>query len=115
MGREWEYYTAPGGGSPVEKDLRRARLTKWEAGRVDFVMTRVADGEARIGKDCKPLRDGVSECLIDGHDRTFRLMFAEVDGGLVLLALHFISKKKQNDRDAVGLAISRLRTWQRSH
>lgn len=111
--RSWDFYTAPGGGDPVRKDIRKAGLTRWEAGRVQEMMDRVARGSARPRLDFKPLRDGVSEILVDGHNRTFRLMYAEVDGGLVLLALHFISKKKQNDRQAVELAVQRLRAWRR--
>lgn len=113
MERSWDFYTAPGGGDPVRKDIRKAGLTAWEAGRVQEMMDRVARGSARLRLDFKPLRDGVSEILVDGHNRTFRLMYAEVDDGLVLLALHFISKKKQNDRQAVELAVQRLRAWRR--
>jgi phage-related protein len=113
--REWDYYAAPGGGSPVEKEMKKARLTEWEAGRLEYMLEQMENGAARRGTDYKPLRDGVWECLLDGHNRTFRLMYAEVNGGLVLLALRFISKKKQNDRDAVDLAVQRLREWRRRH
>lgn len=34
---------------------------------------------------------------------------------MVLLALKFISKKKQVDRDAVEVAVKRLKDWQRRH
>ncbi|GAA1022082.1 MULTISPECIES: hypothetical protein [Amycolatopsis] len=111
MPREWDTYTAAGGGCPVEKDLLKARLSKWEAGRLDEVQTMIAEGRGRPKIDFKYLRDGVSECLVDGHNRTFRLFYADLNGGPFLLALHFISKKKQNDRNAVNLAVKRLRDW----
>lgn len=113
LAREWEFYTAPGGGRPVERDLQKAGLSKWEAGRLAELMDRVRDGRARPGTDFKPLRDDVRECRLTGHNRIFRLMYAEVEGGLVLLALHFIVKKKRNDRDAVEVAVLRLADWRR--
>jgi hypothetical protein len=109
--REWDYYEASGGRQPVEKELRKLKLTKWEAGRLDEAMKRLAEGRGRPGIDFKPLRDGVSECLVDGHNRTFRLFYADLSPRPVLLALHFISKKRQVARTAIDLAVDRLREW----
>lgn len=111
MAREWEYYSTSVGGRPVERELRKVRLTGWEAGRLDDTMKRIAEGAGRPGIDFKPLRDGVLECLVDGQRRTFRLFYAELADRPVLLALHFISKKKQVDRDAIDLAVTRLKDW----
>jgi phage-related protein len=113
LAREWEFYTAAGGGDPVNKELGKIKLSPWEAGRLDEAMDRRADGLGRVGVDFKYLRDGVSECLVDGHNRTFRLFYADLEGRSVLLALHFVSKKKQNDRSALALAVRRLKDWRR--
>lgn len=110
VSREWLYYAAHGGGSPVTKDIQRAKLKLHELGRLQEVMDRVAEGRA-LPKEVKYLRDDVYEFKLNLAQRSYRLLFAEVDGGLVLLALHFFSKKKQVDRDAVELAVDRLRRW----
>ncbi|RSN47115.1 hypothetical protein DMC64_07350 [Amycolatopsis sp. WAC 04197] len=115
LAREWDYYTAPGGGSPVAKELQKVKLSEWEVGRLDALLDLVADGMARPNIDFKYLRDGVSEVLIDGRDRTFRLFYADLGGGPLLLALHFISKKRQVDKRALDLAVKRLREWTKRH
>ncbi|MEU0512567.1 type II toxin-antitoxin system RelE/ParE family toxin [Amycolatopsis sp. NPDC006125] len=111
MSREWQFYTAPGGGSPVEKDIRRANLAHHELGRMQEIMDRVAEGRA-LPKEVKYLRDGVFEFKLNLSQRTYRLLYAEVDGNLVLLALHFFAKKKQVDKKAIDVAVERLRNWQ---
>ncbi len=113
MAREWEYYEASSGRRPVDKELRKLDLTEWEAGRLEAAMTTLAEGGGRPGVDFKYLRDGVSEAMVDGYRRTFRLFYADLEDRAVLLALHFISKKKQLDRGAVDLAVDRLKDWTR--
>lgn len=113
MERDWVYYTAPGGGRPVEKEIARAGLNEYEAGRLNELMDDVRDGEARAGVHFKHLRDGVREIRLSGNRRIFRLLYAEVDAGLVVLALHFIAKKKQSDQDAIKVAADRLTEWKR--
>ncbi|USX50617.1 type II toxin-antitoxin system RelE/ParE family toxin [Lentzea sp. HUAS12] len=110
MAREWDYYTAPGGGCPVEKEMQKLKLSPWDAVRVEEAMDRVAAGEAMPG-EVKYLRDDVLEIKIDGAQRTYRMLYAELDGGLVLLGLHFFAKKVQNARKDVDLAADRLRSW----
>lgn len=113
MTREWQYYTPPGGGSPIRKEIEKAKLSQHELGRLEALLDRVAEGRT-LPREIKPLRDGVSEFKLDLDHRTCRLLFAEVDDGLVLLALHFFIKKKQNDRTAVDLAVDRLKRWRAS-
>lgn len=112
MAREWQYYTGPGGGDIVLREIKKAGLTPWEVGRLEELMDRVACCRTLPG-DVNPLRDGVLETRLDGDRRIFRLAYAEVNGGLVLLALHFFPKKKERERAAVDLAISRLKEWKR--
>ncbi|GAB3458674.1 type II toxin-antitoxin system RelE/ParE family toxin [Actinophytocola sediminis] len=113
MTRTWQYYSPPGGGEPVAKEIKKAGLTLGELGQLDEVMARVAEGRT-LPKDTKPIRDGVHQFKLNLRQRSYRLLYAEVDDGLVLLALHFFSKKKQKDQDAVDLAVDRLRTWRAS-
>lgn len=110
VAREWDYYTAPGGGCPVEKEMGKLKLSSWDAVRVADAMERVAAGQALPG-EVKALRDGVLEVKVNGQRRTYRMLYAELDGGLVLLGLHFFAKKVQNARDDVDLAAKRLRSW----
>lgn len=113
MPREWDYYTSSNGRDPVEKALQKANPSKYEAGRLDQAMKDRAAGLGRAGIDFKHLRDGVWELRVDGHNRTFRLFYGEPDGVPVLLALHFIVKKRQVDHIAVDRAVRRLREWNR--
>lgn len=113
MAREWEYYTSSSGRDPVAKELRKLRLTEWEAGRLDDAMEALAEGRGRPGTDFKFLRDGVLEARVDGLNRTFRMFYAEVEDRPALLALHFISKKKQRDSHAIDVAVDRLKDWSR--
>lgn len=113
-GREWEFFRPEGEGRQVEREILKLGLSKWEAGRLADVMDRALERRL-LPREVKPLRDGVFEIILNGHNRSFRLMFAEVRGGMVLLALKFISKKKQVDRDAVEVAVKRLKDWQRRH
>ncbi len=73
-------------------------------------MERLGQGRTLRG-DVKPLRDGVFELRARVGRRSFRLAYAEVDDGLVLLALHFFVKKSQVAPHDVKLAVDRLRDW----
>jgi putative component of toxin-antitoxin plasmid stabilization module len=91
------------------KELKKLGLKVDEAASLARVMDRFAGGRT-FRRDHKVLRDGVEELRIDGDRRTFRVYFTRVgDGELVLLCLHAHSKKKDNDRDAVDLALQRRR------
>lgn len=92
----------------VMKELKKLDIARDEAATLARVMERFAGGKA-LKRDHKRLRDGVEELRIDGNRRTFRLHFTRIDGGLVLLCLHAQSKKKDNDREAVDLAVQRRR------
>lgn len=89
------------------RELRKLGLQTTELAKVAVVMDRFAKGKA-MANDHKVLRDGVEELRIDGHRRIVRLYFARIGGGLVLLCLHVQIKKKDLDRDAVSLAVTRL-------
>jgi hypothetical protein len=110
--RRWEYYTGPGGREVVIKDIKNAKLTLWEAARLEDLMERAAD-DRLFRHDITPLRDGVNELRLDGDHRIFRLAYAEVNVGAVLLALHFFPKKKMRDGHAVNLAVKRFEEWRR--
>lgn len=93
-----------------EKETAKLKLAKGEVVRVQAIMSRYAEGRA-FPKDHKVLRDGVEELKIAGYDRTFRVHFGRVDDELVLLCLHFSSKKTQVDAKAIDLAAARLRQF----
>ena len=94
----------------VSNEITKAKLTNDEVTRLIHLMRRHASG-GTFRADHKRLRDGVEELRLSGQRRTFRLYFARIDEGLVLLALHFNIKKKNNDRDAIDLAAERLKRW----
>lgn len=94
----------------VLNEIKKANLTNDEVTRLADLMSRHRFGRT-LRADHKRLRDGVEELRLRGERRTFRLYFARIDGGLVLLALHFNIKKKKNDSDAIDLASDRLKRW----
>lgn len=94
----------------VVDEIRKAKLTQDEATRLADLMSRFGSGRT-LRKDHKRLRDGVEELRLDGDRRIFRLYFGRIENGLVLLALHFKAKKKDNDRDAIDVAADRLKRW----
>lgn len=93
------------------KEVKKLKLSKLETVRVTAVMARYAQGR-EMRQDHTALRDGVEELRVDGDHRTFRVYFGRVDDGLVLLCLHFKSKKKQRDDVAINLAALRLKKYQ---
>lgn len=110
MAKAWIYYTAPGGRNKIQDELRDAKPSKHEVAKLELLMERLAQGRTLRG-DVKPLRDGVFELRARVGRRSFRLAYAEVDDGLVLLALHFFFKKSQVAPHDVKLAVDRLRDW----
>jgi len=92
----------------VINEILKAKLTIDEKVRLTDLMDRHASGRT-LQADHKRLRDGVEELRLRGERRIFRLYCARVEGGLVLLALHFNCKKKNNDKDAIDLAVNRLK------
>lgn len=110
LAKMWIYYTALGGRNKIEDELRAAKLSKHEVAKLEHLMERLAEGRTLRG-DVKPLRDGVCELRGRVGQRSFRLAYAEVDDGLVLLAVHFFFKKSQVATRDVALAVDRLRDW----
>jgi phage-related protein len=112
---EWEYYAAPGGGEVVEKELAGAGLTKQEAGRLEELMERIRTRQTRKN-DVQPVGKDVLEGRLSGDSRIFRLFYAELDGGLVFLALGFAAKKARRIQNEISKAQDRLADWkQRSN
>jgi putative component of toxin-antitoxin plasmid stabilization module len=91
-------------------EIKKAKLTSDEATRLADLMARFRSG-GTFPKDHKRLRDGVEELRLSGDRRDFRLYFGRVENDLVLLMLHFKTKKKNNDSDAIDLASNRLKRW----
>lgn len=110
MKREWRFYHAPGGGNPVAKAIKKYDLTRTDLARLQVVMDRIADGRTRSG-DVKALRNGVLEVRVRIGHRNFRLAFAELDGGLVLLGLHLFHKQRSAEPRHVAIAVDRLKDW----
>lgn len=110
MTKQWRFYEAPGGGSPVQKAIAKYHLNAAELARLQVVMDRVAEGRTRPG-DVKALRDGVLEVRAKIGSRHFRLAYAELDGGLVLLGLHFFHKQRQVEDRHINTAADRLKDW----
>lgn len=94
----------------VLNEIKKANLTTDEVTRLADLMGRFASGRT-FRKDHKRLRDGVEELRLDGDHRIFRLYFGRIENGMVLLTLHFNSKKKKRDDDAIDLAADRLKRW----
>ncbi|MFI0794855.1 type II toxin-antitoxin system RelE/ParE family toxin [Micromonospora rubida] len=114
MSRRWNFYEAAGGGDPVRREILKSRLTTAEAAKLQTIMDRVAEGESRPG-DVKSLRDGVLEVRVRVGQRCLRLAYGECEGGLILLALHFFQKQRQNESRHVEVAVDRFRDWKSRH
>ncbi|MED7954331.1 MULTISPECIES: type II toxin-antitoxin system RelE/ParE family toxin [unclassified Streptomyces] len=111
--RDWAFYQGVDGSAPVQKELQKADLAPHERARLFVLLNRVKERQTLPG-DVKDLGDDLLEVRLTGDHRTFRLLYAEESGGLVLLALSFFQKKSQktpsNER---GTASKRLREWRR--
>lgn len=92
------------------KEVTKLKLSTREVVQMTAVMTRFAEGRA-MRRDHAYLRDGVEELRVSGDRQSFRIYFGRVEGGLVLLCLHFTSKKKQRDDEAIDLAAQRLKKY----
>ncbi|MGH3928724.1 MAG: type II toxin-antitoxin system RelE/ParE family toxin, partial [Pseudonocardiaceae bacterium] len=108
--KKWIYYTSPAGRNKIQDELRDAKLSAYEVAKLQLLMERLAEGQP-MPQDGKALRDGVCELRAKVGQRSFRLAYAEVDDGLVLLALHFFFKKSQVARHDIDLAVDRLKDW----
>jgi len=110
--REWIFYSAgdEGKNSPVIKEIRKQKLTPAEAARLQDLMDRVLAGET-MPKDVKNLGDGVLEFKLHLDHRSYRMAYAEVDDGLVLLALTFFRKTQRRQPKDVERAKDRLKAY----
>ncbi|MEJ1195180.1 type II toxin-antitoxin system RelE/ParE family toxin [Pseudarthrobacter sp. CCNWLW207] len=108
--KQWNYFKLGDARSPVLKEIAKQKLSTTELIKLDELMDRVASGDT-LKKDVKPLGDGVMEFVLHLDRRSYRMAYAEVDGGLVLLALTFFRKTKQRQTESVDLAKERLKTY----
>ena len=99
-------------GTPlVRGEIAKARLTEREAVRLDEMLARAEAGALRRD-DADHLRGQIWELRLRGDRRIFRLLYATVDDGLVLLGLVFIGKKTQKAPPAkIDAAEDRLKEY----
>lgn len=110
MARQWEFYQAPGGGNVVSREINSCCPSKHEMATLKKKMDKVAEcGTHAPG--VAPLGDGVWEIKFSVHPKKFRLAFAVVEDGHVLLGLHFFKKDQQRQKEDVDRAKLRLRDW----
>ncbi|MGV9265516.1 type II toxin-antitoxin system RelE/ParE family toxin [Kitasatospora sp. NPDC003701] len=112
MERAWEFYEGSDGSTPVKKELAKCQLSTPESAKLRTLMQRVVDRQTLPG-DVKNLGKGMLEVRLSGHQRIFRLLYAEEEGGLVLLGLAFFQKKsQQTPSNDLNAARKRLADWQ---
>ncbi|MEU0613468.1 type II toxin-antitoxin system RelE/ParE family toxin [Streptomyces albogriseolus] len=113
MGREWEFYTTESGACPVRKDMAKCKLNRHETTKLRTLMERVRLRRTLPG-DVKSLGGDLLEVRLDGDHRIFRLLYAEEEGGLVLLGLGFFQKKTQATPPVQkATANRRLKDWRK--
>ncbi|MFE7898642.1 type II toxin-antitoxin system RelE/ParE family toxin [Streptomyces sp. NPDC057424] len=111
MGREWKFYTTEGGSCPIRKEMDKCKLNRFEKAKLRTLMERVRLRQTHQG-DVKSLGGDLLEVRLDGDHRIFRLLYAEEEGGLVLLALSFFQKKTQATPPVQKLTANRrLKDW----
>jgi phage-related protein len=108
--KQWDYFNLGDARSPVLKEISKQKMSTAELARLQELMDRVASGET-LKKDIKPLGGGVLEFMLHLDRRSYRMAYAELDGGLVLLALTFFRKTKQRQTESVELAKERLKSY----
>lgn len=112
MAKEWNSYEAPGGRDKVKDEIKAAKLNETERAKLKALMDMQANGELEY-PTVKPLTDaeGLQEIRIKVGRRSFRLVFADLPDGLVLLAVHFFEKKANVAQRDIKLAVSRYKEW----
>lgn len=112
MEKRWSSYRAPGGRDKVEDGIKAARLNKTEQTKLRALMQMQARGELEF-PTVKHLTDaeGLWEIRMRVDRRSFRLVFADVGDGLVLLAVHFFEKKTNLAQRDIELAVRRYKEW----
>jgi phage-related protein len=107
-GQVWQFYQAPGGGSPVQKDIRAEfKSDKRGLTRLAQLMGRIASCET-LRRDVVDLGGGLLEARLSHMGNEYRLFFARVRSGEILLALHFVNKKARTVPREIALARWRL-------
>jgi phage-related protein len=106
--RHWRDYKTATGLKPVKQFV--AKLSQAERAAVAAGMTDVVAHGLKAGKH---LRGDIYEVLVEGPNRSFRLLFSkEGRGGHVLLALHAYEKRSQKlPPRELALAEKRLADW----
>jgi phage-related protein len=93
----WELVQAAGAQSPVEREIRKAKLNRTERAHLQELLDRIAAGRA-LPRDTTRIvgHHALMEARLDGNHRIFRLIYAPLaNGSRVLLALLFTPKKSE--------------------
>lgn len=108
----WRTFKSRTGSDLVLKEIRKLGLAPHEQQKLRKIMDSKDQG-MDLGPADKPLTgyQGMRELVIRCGDRSFRLVYAPVSGGLVLLGLHLFAKKSQTAPKDLGLAWDRLKEW----
>ncbi|QNT95093.1 hypothetical protein HEP81_04824 [Streptomyces griseofuscus] len=97
----------------MQKDIAKCKLNKAEKAKLRTLMERVRLRQTLSG-DVKNLGGDLLEVRLDGDHRIFRLLYAEVEDGLVLLGLSFFQKKTQATPPVQKLTANRrLKEWRK--
>lgn len=113
-GTTWEYYETIRGEQVVVKELRKLRLDARGAVKWQRRLLAIADGTAIAGKDFKPLRGHphLFEALMKYNGDEYRLLYGQVSGRRVLVAVRaFMKKTDKTPPVHIDVAEKRLSDW----
>ncbi|MEV7777416.1 type II toxin-antitoxin system RelE/ParE family toxin [Kitasatospora sp. NPDC088351] len=109
--RGWAFYEGADGSAPVNKELEKAGLARYELTKLAVLMDRVKARQTLPG-DVKNVGHDLLEVRLTGNRRIFRLLYAEETDGLVLLALSFFQKtSRKAPPNELDTAERRLKEW----
>lgn len=107
----WSFYEASGGGRVVRDEIdKELKKDTYRLAKLRGLMARIRSGQT-LPRDVKSLGDGLYEGRLSLQGNEWRIFYARRDGGLVLLALHFTSKKRPTIPRAIKKARARLNEW----
>lgn len=107
----WDYADSAGASSPIEREIRKSKMSTDAAGQLEQAMSRVAAGKP-LPKETDPVRSGIYELRLDKDDRWYRLLWGKHKGRFI--ALLFVVKKRNKLDDAwIKQAIKRLKEHKR--